>query len=400
MVIGVCLGADRSVTGVTYNNVAFSKIGEASNGGNFSRIQLWGLVAPDTGSHNVIVRLNAASDAVAGATSWTGINQTAPHGSFFSAEGSSVSHPSLDVSSGPGEVVVDAVCVSAEVTVASGANQTERWNAISADEYFKRGAGSSKTGATTVAMSWTKSANAGPWVIGAVSLKPVSSPPQPCSNECPSSVAKQCTDGTHYQTCGDYNSDGCLEWSSTASCPSDQACSGGVCSTSGGGETSGDDTTGGKKPGVIGSSGGTGSGKLENLKLELSVPYLVGKLKAKVEISSFAKEVELSNDKKEHSFDVKEADLTLNKSQTIILTSEKTLVRKISFTPTAIETTVSLGDLILGDLNQDNTIDSTDQLKLLDSIASQTSQGDLNLDTVINSFDWAVLLENFGKKGD
>jgi len=52
-----------------------------------------------------------------------------------------------------------------------------------------------------------------------------------CSNDCSPSGSKQCTDSTHYKTCGNYDSDSCLEWSSTSSCPSGQTCSGsGVCS--------------------------------------------------------------------------------------------------------------------------------------------------------------------------
>lgn len=52
-----------------------------------------------------------------------------------------------------------------------------------------------------------------------------------CSNECSSSGAKECY-GSGYRTCGNYDSDSCLEWSSAASCSSGQTCSGGSCITS------------------------------------------------------------------------------------------------------------------------------------------------------------------------
>ncbi len=45
-------------------------------------------------------------------------------------------------------------------------------------------------------------------------------PPQ-CINECSYSGQKRCTGTDTYQTCGNYDSDPCLEWSSTQSCPSD-----------------------------------------------------------------------------------------------------------------------------------------------------------------------------------
>jgi hypothetical protein len=48
-----------------------------------------------------------------------------------------------------------------------------------------------------------------------------------CTNEC-TSGAKQCS-GSGYQTCGDYDSDGCTEWSSVTNCPTGQSCSNGQC---------------------------------------------------------------------------------------------------------------------------------------------------------------------------
>jgi len=53
-----------------------------------------------------------------------------------------------------------------------------------------------------------------------------------CTNECSSSGAKQCNGAAGYQTCGNYDADSCLEWSSVTNCPSGQTCSGaGICGT-------------------------------------------------------------------------------------------------------------------------------------------------------------------------
>ena len=49
-----------------------------------------------------------------------------------------------------------------------------------------------------------------------------------CSGEC-LNTHTQCS-GNGYQTCGNYDSDTCTEWSPVTSCPSGQTCSGGVCS--------------------------------------------------------------------------------------------------------------------------------------------------------------------------
>lgn len=53
---------------------------------------------------------------------------------------------------------------------------------------------------------------------------------QGCTNEC-ASGARQCF-GNGYQTCGNYDADSCLEWSSVTSCSAGQTCSGGNCISS------------------------------------------------------------------------------------------------------------------------------------------------------------------------
>ncbi len=49
-----------------------------------------------------------------------------------------------------------------------------------------------------------------------------------CTDTCTSGT-KQCTSTTSYQTCGNYDSDSCLEWSSAISCASGVTCSNGNC---------------------------------------------------------------------------------------------------------------------------------------------------------------------------
>ena len=49
-----------------------------------------------------------------------------------------------------------------------------------------------------------------------------------CSDACLISGAKECS-GNGYRTCGDYNLDSCLEWSSVTSCNLNQICSNGNC---------------------------------------------------------------------------------------------------------------------------------------------------------------------------
>lgn len=49
-----------------------------------------------------------------------------------------------------------------------------------------------------------------------------------CTNQCTAKDELQC-DGNGYKKCGDFNGDGCLEWSNITACPNDTTCKNGVC---------------------------------------------------------------------------------------------------------------------------------------------------------------------------
>ena len=50
-----------------------------------------------------------------------------------------------------------------------------------------------------------------------------------CTDQCPSPGAVTCLDNTHNETCADWNSDGCLEWGGTQTCPDGTTCNNGAC---------------------------------------------------------------------------------------------------------------------------------------------------------------------------
>ena len=49
-----------------------------------------------------------------------------------------------------------------------------------------------------------------------------------CANECTINGSRKC-EGNGYKTCGDYNTDGCLEWGTVVNCGQSQTCSNGFC---------------------------------------------------------------------------------------------------------------------------------------------------------------------------
>lgn len=167
LLVGVSLAntASQTVSGVTYDSVALTLIGTIANG-TASRVEIWGLIAPNTGSHNIVVSFSAAVSADVGASSWTNAHQTSPTGTFVSGTGSTAS-PTVSASSAVNEMVHDVVAsVAASLTVDS--SQEQEWNT---GVTGITGAGSTERGdAGTVAMDWT-AGSAVSWAIGAVPIR-------------------------------------------------------------------------------------------------------------------------------------------------------------------------------------------------------------------------------------
>jgi hypothetical protein len=153
-----------TVTGVTYGGQPLTLIGGVS--ATSSRVELWRIVAPLTGTNNVVVTGTGAKEKIAGATSWTGVHQTTPLGTAAFATGTSIT-PTVNVTSATGDVVVDTVMAVDTASLTVGAGQTQRWN-VALGDYM--GGGSSEPGAATTTMSWTLSGSF-TWSIGAVPLK-------------------------------------------------------------------------------------------------------------------------------------------------------------------------------------------------------------------------------------
>lgn len=166
-------GSSVTVTGVTYDSVAMTLIDEESNLDSFGSplgASLWGLIGPNTGTHDVSITFDSGGPAPAlcGASSWTGVHQTTPLGTAAKATGDGTT-PTVNVTSAANEVVVD-VMVGYLSSGTPGTGQTADWNL---DSLSVTGAGSHEAGAGTVTMSWTIGGGfTDNWRIVAVPLKP------------------------------------------------------------------------------------------------------------------------------------------------------------------------------------------------------------------------------------
>jgi len=173
MLVGISFDPnnDEVVSSVTYNGSALSKEGHAV-WSNDARAEIWSLVAPDTGTHDVVITFSAdlSFGAVAGVQTFNGVDQVSPLGTPVPASDFSAGPATVDVSSAAGQLVFDTVACETCTSLSFGAGQTEQWNLLHAGG-FVMGAASTEPGAATVTMSWMLGST-DYWAIVAVPIKP------------------------------------------------------------------------------------------------------------------------------------------------------------------------------------------------------------------------------------
>lgn len=144
-------GVGRTISGITYNGVALTKI--AAAGPLFAmRAEMWYLVGPASGSNNIVISYTGAcvNHAHAG-VNLVGVDTASPIGTQSST--TSTAHSvSRTVTSATDELVLDVVRYFSSES-SPDVSQTQLYeNNISS----YRGAGSTKPGASSVTMTWTR----------------------------------------------------------------------------------------------------------------------------------------------------------------------------------------------------------------------------------------------------
>jgi uncharacterized repeat protein (TIGR01451 family) len=176
LIVGIAMNpASTTVGSVTYNGVALTYIGSRQNL-LAARVEIWYLLAPPTGAHNVVVTLSGGDSVLlftAGASSFTGVNQTTPfYGGFTSNTGLLLPATVTVPTSSASQVVVDAVALAGlNLLVAPGAEQTILWREISNVLLtFLVGSGSYAAGTGgNVTMAWGSLLSVD-WASGAIVL--------------------------------------------------------------------------------------------------------------------------------------------------------------------------------------------------------------------------------------
>ncbi len=183
MMVGVSLDNDNfeTVSSVTYGGLALDFVGQATNSDD-ARVEIWKLIAPAVGTADVVVTFDTQllRGAVVGVTTFTGVDQASPLGSFAGDEAAFGTTASVNVAAAAGDLVMGVVAVEDGGPLTAGPDQTEIWTDSVGDPFVCYGAGSTQLGAPTVTVSWDLNTS-DHWAIGAVAVKPAPAPP---GNDC------------------------------------------------------------------------------------------------------------------------------------------------------------------------------------------------------------------------
>lgn len=168
-----------TVTSITYGGTALTSLGAHNDVGNTRRVEMWYLLNPASGTNAVNVTFNISTGGatvgiVAGATTFTGVDQTVPLGSFVSADGAAAGNSQLDVPSVVNGMILDTLATGGDQTVTIPGPQVSQWNTSTASGTDPPGvtsSGSSRTGAPSVPLSETFNGTSN-WSLGAISINP------------------------------------------------------------------------------------------------------------------------------------------------------------------------------------------------------------------------------------
>ncbi|MEZ6061185.1 MAG: DUF4347 domain-containing protein [Planctomycetaceae bacterium] len=176
MLVGISFGRDdgETVSSVTWNGTSLTRVGFAEHtDSDRSRVEIWSLVAPQTGTHDVIVNFSGSSHegATVGVMTFTDVDQVNPLGTLAAAQGQSTSS-SVTVSSAVGETVFGIVAFddTNNLNLVPTSGQDERWDLF---RQTANGAGGIQTGAASVTNSWSSGSNTR-WAAAGVSIRPSS----------------------------------------------------------------------------------------------------------------------------------------------------------------------------------------------------------------------------------
>lgn len=148
------------ITGVTYNSVAMTRLVTVAPGSRY--FYLYYLIAPSTGTHDIVVSASSSILISVMAASYTGVHQTNPFQSYGSQSTGSGNSASMDIytSQDKGWVVMGSYGSPTSSTNSAGANTTQRGQEnVGEGSVSDSNAIITPPGVLTLNTSWTGSAS-------------------------------------------------------------------------------------------------------------------------------------------------------------------------------------------------------------------------------------------------
>jgi hypothetical protein len=180
LVVGVSIEkSGAAVQSITFAAAPMAKAA-VSVGGSNTRAELWYLIAPQPGTHPVVVTFSPAvgSDgAVAGAVSLAGVDQSTPVPTTMTGGGTSATNPSTAISTANNNAwIIDVVMLDSSMKmVTATTGQMQRWNqATNPGSNGVTGAGSTRatTARGAYTMSWFPNPSSDNWAEVVAEIKP------------------------------------------------------------------------------------------------------------------------------------------------------------------------------------------------------------------------------------
>lgn len=147
-----------AVSGITYDGVALTKIRhDEVNGSNLNRTELWYLLAPNIGTHDVTVTFASAPDGCGvGCASFSGVKQQAPEANDGSNAIAPTSLTITEASLSDGSLILGNVSgTSSSRTITSAVTQTELFNITNTGQMRTAGAFKILGAAASASLSYT-----------------------------------------------------------------------------------------------------------------------------------------------------------------------------------------------------------------------------------------------------
>ena len=177
MLVGISINNDNleTVSTMTYGGTPLTREGFVDHqgwGGDDARVEIWKLVGPPTGTHDVLITFSADLKryAVGGVITLTGVDPIDPLGAFVGDYATS-SSASLTVPSVSGELVLGVFACEKCNSVVFTSPVVEQWQ-LSEGDGNTVGAGGMDEGAGSQVTLGATLGERAHWALGGISIRP------------------------------------------------------------------------------------------------------------------------------------------------------------------------------------------------------------------------------------